>query len=112
MSQAQGLLKFLMRTSLRMAFASGHGFTMRESGEAQERLRLLRISSTAATAFAARGFYWRNVFSQDRGLDEVVGRCTQTNLWALVKIDTEGAEAEILEGASHATLARIQQFIN
>jgi len=33
-----GLLKFLMRTSLRMAFASGHGFTMRESGEAQERL--------------------------------------------------------------------------
>ena len=74
-------------------------------------VELLRISSTAATAFAARGSTGETFLAKTVGLDEVVGRCTQTEPLALVKIDTEGAEAEILEGASHATLARIQQFI-
>src|SRR6267378_2169653 len=74
-------------------------------------VELLRISSTAATAFAARGSTGETFLAKTVGLDEVVGRCTQTESLALVKIDTEGAEAEILEGASHAILARIQQFI-
>ena len=41
--------------------------------------------------------------------DEVVARCTEAV--ELVKIDAEGAEADILEGASTAALARVRRFV-
>jgi FkbM family methyltransferase len=43
-------------------------------------------------------------------LDEVIRRCGTCNP-DLVKIDTEGAEADILEGASILTLRRVRQFV-
>lgn len=42
--------------------------------------------------------------------DEVVARCADGPI-ELVKIDAEGAEADILEGASAAALARVQRFV-
>jgi FkbM family methyltransferase len=71
-------------------------------------LQLRRVSSTATTAFAASGSSGETFLAKTIGLDEVIGRCTQTEPLALVKIDTEGAEAEILVGASNATLGRIE----
>lgn len=74
-------------------------------------LEMVRVSSVATTAFAGSGSGGQRFSTKTVGLDEVVGRCEQTEPLALVKIDTEGAEAEILEGASEATLARIKQFV-
>lgn len=70
-----------------------------------------RKSSVATTAFpistpVAEPFQVKTV-----GLDEVVGRCAGGQQISLLKIDVEGAEADILEGASRATLARIEQCI-
>jgi FkbM family methyltransferase len=45
------------------------------------------------------------------GLDTVVERCAGDEPIRLVKIDTEGAEAEILEGAHPETLRKIRQFV-
>jgi FkbM family methyltransferase len=44
-------------------------------------------------------------------LDDVVARCTEGEAIRLLKIDTEGAEGEILEGASSSTLSRIDQMV-
>jgi FkbM family methyltransferase len=44
-------------------------------------------------------------------LDDVVARCTEGEAISLLKIDTEGAEGEILEGASSSTLSRIDQMV-
>jgi FkbM family methyltransferase len=44
-------------------------------------------------------------------LDEVIERCAEDVTVRLVKIDTEGAEADILEGARRATLGAIEQFV-
>jgi len=70
-----------------------------------------RESSVATTAFpiskpVAEAFSVKSV-----GLDEVVGRCVPGMKIGLVKIDVEGAEAEILEGSAGATLARINQIV-
>src|SRR5260370_11211933 len=43
-------------------------------------------------------------------LDDVVARCTEGEAIRLLKIDTEGAEGEILEGATSSTLSRINQM--
>lgn len=43
-------------------------------------------------------------------LDQVVARCAGQGTINLVKIDVEGAEAEILEGASPPSLAKVRQF--
>jgi FkbM family methyltransferase len=72
---------------------------------------LRRVSSTATTAFASSASSGETFSAKTVGLDEVVGRCAQADTVALVKIDTEGAEAEILEGASNATLTRIEQLV-
>ena len=44
-------------------------------------------------------------------LDEVIERCAAGGTVHLVKIDTEGAEADILEGARRETLGAIEQFV-
>jgi FkbM family methyltransferase len=44
-------------------------------------------------------------------LDQVLERCAQDGAVGLVKIDAEGAEAEILEGAHPETLKQIRQFV-
>jgi FkbM family methyltransferase len=44
-------------------------------------------------------------------LDEVIERCAADGAVRLVKIDTEGAEADILEGAHRETLGAIEQFV-
>jgi FkbM family methyltransferase len=44
-------------------------------------------------------------------LDTVIERCIGDGPIALVKIDAEGAEAEILEGARSQTLKEIRQFV-
>jgi hypothetical protein len=44
-------------------------------------------------------------------LDDVVARCTEGEAIRLLKIDAEGAEGEILEGASSSTLSRIDQMV-
>jgi FkbM family methyltransferase len=44
-------------------------------------------------------------------LDEVIERCAEDGTVRLVKIDTEGAEADILEGAGRVTLGAIEQFV-
>ena len=44
-------------------------------------------------------------------LDEVIERCAADGPVRLVKIDTEGAEADILEGARRETLGAIEQFV-
>jgi FkbM family methyltransferase len=44
-------------------------------------------------------------------LDTVIERCIGDDPIALVKIDSEGAEAEILEGAHPETLKKIRQFV-
>jgi FkbM family methyltransferase len=44
-------------------------------------------------------------------LDEVIKRCAADGPVRLVKIDTEGAEADILEGARRETLGAIEQFV-
>jgi FkbM family methyltransferase len=94
--------------------ANGFYKRVRLSNEAVWRssgtLALLRVSSLATTAFASSASDGETFSSKAVGLDEVVGRCAR-NVPALVKIDTEGAEAEILEGASNASLARIAQLV-
>jgi FkbM family methyltransferase len=44
-------------------------------------------------------------------LDEVIERCAGDGPIALAKIDAEGAEVEILEGARPETLGEIRQFV-
>jgi FkbM family methyltransferase len=44
-------------------------------------------------------------------LDEVIERCAQDGSVGMVKIDTEGAEADILEGAQPQTLKAVRQFV-
>ena len=44
-------------------------------------------------------------------LDQVIERCEADGPVRLVKIDAEGAEADILEGAQPETLIRIRQFV-
>ncbi len=44
-------------------------------------------------------------------LDEVIARCAGQGPVNLVKMDVEGAEADILEGASQSTLKKIGQFV-
>jgi FkbM family methyltransferase len=44
-------------------------------------------------------------------LDEVIERCAADGTVRLVKIDAEGAEADILEGARRETLGAIEQFV-
>jgi FkbM family methyltransferase len=68
-------------------------------------------ASTATTAFpvdlAGRDGFVASVVN----LDLVVDRCGENMPVALMKIDAEGAEAEILEGAQPSTLRKIQQVI-
>jgi FkbM family methyltransferase len=44
-------------------------------------------------------------------LDKVIERCTADGQIGLLKIDAEGAEADILEGARPETLKEIRQFV-
>ena len=70
-----------------------------------------RASSVATTAFPDREADGEPFQVKTVGLDEVVGRCPPDQRIKLLKIDTEGAEAEILEGAAPATLARVDQCV-
>ena len=70
-----------------------------------------RASSVATTAFPDREAVGEPFQVKTVGLDEVVGRCPADQRIKLLKIDTEGAEAEILEGAAPATLARVDQCV-
>jgi hypothetical protein len=44
-------------------------------------------------------------------LDEIIERCEEDGAVGLVKIDAEGAEADILEGAQPRTLRAVRQFV-
>jgi FkbM family methyltransferase len=70
-----------------------------------------RASSVATTAFPDREAVRDPFVVKTLGLDEIVGRCPADQPIKLLKIDTEGAEAEILEGAAPGTLARVDQCI-
>jgi FkbM family methyltransferase len=81
------------------------------SGEGTLTLHRDRASSVATTAFPDREAVGDPFVVETVGLDEVIGRCPADQRIKLLKIDTEGAEAEILEGAAPGTLARIDQCI-
>jgi|GEM_PF-1003398 len=51
----------------------------------------------------------RPVMVESNGLDDVIAE-TGSDRVALLKIDAEGAEADILEGASRETLAKVRQI--
>ena len=44
-------------------------------------------------------------------LDQVIERCAGQGPLNLVKMDVEGAETDILEGAAQSTLKKIRQFV-
>lgn len=68
--------------------------------------------STGTGAFLPAGHASQDRFvAQVVSLDQVVQRIDKDSLIALVKIDAEGAETEILEGASASTLRSIPQFV-
>lgn len=81
------------------------------SGEGTLTLHRDRASSVATTAFPDREAVGDPFVVETVGLDEVIGRCPANPRIKLLKIDTEGAEAEILEGAAPGTLARVDQCI-
>lgn len=81
------------------------------SGEGTLTLHRDRASSVATTAFPDRQAVGDPFVVETVGLDEVIGRCPGDQRIKLLKIDTEGAEAEILEGAGPGTLARVDQCI-
>lgn len=81
----------------------------RESGE----LSLwVDVNTTLSTAYmeVSPGEGGRRVNVPMVGLDEVWRRLAREPIW-LLKIDTEGAEGDILEGASKSTLGAVQNAI-
>lgn len=81
----------------------------REAGTLTFRTAGLSVLTTAHKNLAdnATGEFTASTVS----LDQIVERCAQDGAVGLVKIDAEGAEAEILEGARPETLKEIRQFV-
>jgi FkbM family methyltransferase len=68
--------------------------------------------SVSTTAYKNRALSATGEFTASAvSLDEVIECCAQDGPVGLVKIDTEGAEADILEGARRQTLKAISQFV-
>lgn len=80
------------------AVGEGHGITYLSVGSNSTQVTACHRAPQGSPVLVARV-----------GLDEVVARVEQAV--GLVKIDTEGAEAEILEAASQHTLERIRQIV-
>lgn len=80
--------------------------------EAGELSLWVDVNTTLSTAYmeGSPGEGGRRVNVPMVGLDEVWQRLDRAPIW-LLKIDTEGAEGDILEGASKSTLAAVQNAI-
>jgi FkbM family methyltransferase len=74
--------------------------------------RSMAEGSTSTTAYDNSGDETADEFIVSTvSLDEVIERCAPDGTVRLVKIDAEGAEADILEGARPETLGAIEQFV-
>jgi hypothetical protein len=75
-------------------------------------LRSMAERSTLTTAYENSRDETADEFTVSTvSLGEVIERCAADGPVRLVKIDTEGAEADILEGARRETLGAIEQFV-
>lgn len=81
----------------------------RETGTLSFRTAGLSVLTTAYANLAdeATGQFTAATVS----LDDVIEHCMQDGPVGVVKIDAEGAEAEILEGAHPETLKKVRQFV-
>lgn len=74
-------------------------------------LRSMAEGSMSTTAYNSSNETADEFTVSTVSLDEVIERCAADGRVRLVKIDTEGAEADILEGARRETLGAIEQFV-